>query len=75
MSYSLMCKLNLKTRILEPPLIVNVPSGEKVLVDKQVGHVVMQVQGKCMAWDCVFYQLVGIDLILGRDWLERIGPS
>ena len=34
MSYSLMCKLNLKTRTLEPPLIVNVPSGEKTLVDK-----------------------------------------
>ena len=66
-----MRKLNLETRILEPPLIVNVPRGEKVLVDKQVCPVVMQVQGRCMAWDCVLYQLLGIDLILGMDWLEK----
>ena len=71
MSYSLMCKLNLKTRMLEPPLIVNLPSGEKILADKQVGPVVMHVQGKCMAWDFVLYHLVGIDLILGMDWLEK----
>ena len=49
MSYSLMRKLNLKPRKLEPPLIVNVPSGEKTLVDKQVGPIVMHIQGKCMA--------------------------
>ena len=49
MSYSLMRKLSLKPRKLEPPLIVNVPSGEKTLVDKEVGPVVMNVQGKCMA--------------------------
>ena len=71
MSYSLMRKLNLKTRTLEPPLIVNVPSGEKMLANKQVGPVVMHVQGKCMAWDFVLYHLVGIDLILGMDWLEK----
>ena len=71
MSYSLMRKLNLKTRILEPPLIVNLPSGERILADKQVGPVVIHVQGKCMAWDFVLYHLVGIDLILGMDWLEK----
>ena len=71
MSYSLMRKLNLKTRMLEPPLIVNLPSGEKILADKQVGPVVMHLQGKCMAWDFVLYHLVGIDLILGMDWLEK----
>ena len=71
MSYSLMRKLNLKTRMLEPPLIVNLPSGEKILADKQVGPVVMHVQGKCMAWDFVLHHLVGIDLILGMDWLEK----
>ena len=49
MSYSLIRKLNLETRILEPPLIVNVPSGERILADKQVGPVVMHLQGKCMA--------------------------
>ena len=57
--------------MLEPPLIVNVPSGEKILADKQVGPVVMHVQGKCMAWDFVLYHLVGINLILGMDWLEK----
>ena len=31
----------------------------------------MHVQGKCMAWDFVLYHLVGIDLILGMDWLEK----
>ena len=31
----------------------------------------MHLQGKCMAWDFVLYHLVGIDLILGMDWLEK----
>ena len=31
----------------------------------------MHVQGKCMASDFVLYHLVGIDVILGMDWLEK----
>ena len=43
MSYRLMRELSLKPRKLDPPLIVNVPSGEKTLVNEQVGPVVLHV--------------------------------
>ena len=57
MSYRLMRELSLKPRKLDPPLIVNVPSGEKTLVNEQVGPVVLHVHGNawlgtscCITW-------------------------
>ena len=70
-SYSMVRKLNVKPRIFSPPLIVNTPSGEKTLVDKQVGPILLDVQGKSIVWEFAMYHLVGIDIILGMDWLSQ----
>ena len=61
----------MKPRILDPPLNVSTPNGDQTLVDKQVGPILMQVQNKSIVWDFAMYHLVGIDLILGMDWLSK----
>ena len=70
-SYRIVRKLGLKHRILDPPLNVSTPNGDQTLVDKQVGPILMQVQGKSIVWEFVLYHLVGIDIILGMDWLSK----
>ena len=50
---------------------MSTPSGEKTLVDKQVGPILLHVQGKSIVWDFVMYHLVGIDIILGMNWLSQ----
>ena len=61
----------MKPRILDPPLNVSTPNGDQTLVDKQVGPILIQVQNKSIVWDFAMYHLVGIDLILGMDWLSK----
>lgn len=69
-------KLNVKPRIISPPLIVSTPSGEKTLVDKPIGPILLHVQVKSIVWDFAIYHLVEIDLILGVDWgCLKITPS
>lgn len=47
------------------------PSGEKTLFNKQVGHILLQVQGKTIVWDFPMYHLVGLGVILGMYWLSQ----
>ena len=70
-SYRLVRKLGLKPKIFYPPLNVSTPNGDQTLVDKQVGPILIHVQNKSIVWDFAMYHLVGIDLILGMDWLSK----
>lgn len=45
--------------------------GEKTLVDKQIGPIVLHEQGKLIMWDYAMYHLVRIYVILGLDWLAQ----
>lgn len=64
-------KLNLKPGVLGPSLIMNKPNGEQKLVNKQVGPILLQVKGKSIVWDFARFHLVGIDVMLGMDWLSQ----
>ena len=37
----------------------------------QVGPILLDVQGKSIVWEFAMYHLVGIDIILGMDWLSK----
>lgn len=54
-------KLNVKPRLLEPPLIVSIPNRGKILVNKYKGSILMNVQGKS---NFAMNYLVGIEVIL-----------
>lgn len=54
-------KLNVKHRLLSPPFIISIPSGEKALVDKQIWPILLYIRGKSILWDLSMYQLVGLN--------------
>lgn len=70
-SCSLARKLGLKHIDLDPPLIVSTPQGDKISTNKQVGLILMYVQGTSIVSEFVVYHLVEIDLILWIDWFFK----
>lgn len=64
-------KMEYKTRILSPALIVSTSSWEKTLVDKQGEPSLLYVQRKSIVWDFPMFNLLGIDVILGMDSLSQ----
>lgn len=45
--------------------------GNKTLVDRHIGPTLIHVQGKSIVWVFSLYHLVGIELILGMNWLLK----
>lgn len=74
-SYSMVRKLNLKPRMLEPILIVITLNRGKTIVDEYVSSIIMNVMGKSIVWDLEIYHLMVIDVILGLYWLSKNDAS
>lgn len=62
--------LGLKSRVLDPPLIISTHNSNQMLINKQVGPL-MKVWNKLLVWDFDLYHPVRIDVILGLDRLSK----
>ncbi|KAJ4807690.1 polyprotein [Rhynchospora pubera] len=67
-------KLLQLTPISSPPMIVKTANGSKLLSDKRCDALKFQLQAHEFVGDFRVLEVQGYDLVLGMDWIARMGP-